>query len=285
MCRCSRTTWVVPNVIGANDLLQRRTVEPGTSVRLHLVNTDNGPRRFVLAGASYRVAAIDGVDLNAPALIRGQALELGGGGRYDVTFTMPRTPVRLQVAGSRVGIVFSADGRGSISAPEPEVLFDPTTYGQAKATSFGPRSRFDRRFQMTITRKPGFLDGRPGLQWAVNGKIYPRTPMFMIREGDLVKVSISNRTGAFHPMHLHGHQMLVLSRNGRPVRGSPWWVDTLNVRPNERYETAFRADNPGLWMDHCHNLRHAAKGLTMHVAYEGITTPFQAGDDARNHPE
>ena len=38
-------------------------------------------------------------------------------------------------------------------------------------------------------------------------------------------------------------------------------------------------------MDHCHNLQHAAKGLTMHVAYEGVTTPFEAGDSAGNHPE
>ena len=53
----------------------------------------------------------------------------------------------------------------------------------------------------------------------------------------------------------------------------------------ERYEVAFRADNPGLWMDHCHNLRHAAEGLTMHVAYEGVTTPFTVGGAAHNHPE
>ncbi len=86
-------------------------------------------------------------------------------------------------------------------------------------------------------------------------------------------------------MHLHGHHMLVLSRNGRPVTGSPWWVDTLNVGPDETYEAAFRADNPGLWMDHCHNLLHAADGLTMHVVYEGVTTPFRAGENAGNHPE
>lgn len=138
---------------------------------------------------------------------------------------------------------------------------------------------------MTITRKPGFFDGRPGLQWAINGEIYPRTPMFVVREGEIVKVTIVNKTGAFHPMHLHGHHMLVLSRNGRSTSGSPWRIDTLNVRPDERYETAFRADNPGVWMDHCHNLGHAAQGLTMHVVYEGVRTPFEAGDEAGNHPE
>jgi hypothetical protein len=38
-------------------------------------------------------------------------------------------------------------------------------------------------------------------------------------------------------------------------------------------------------MDHCHNLGHAAAGLTMHVAYEGLSTPFRIGGPADNVPE
>jgi hypothetical protein len=38
-------------------------------------------------------------------------------------------------------------------------------------------------------------------------------------------------------------------------------------------------------MDHCHNLSHAAAGLTMHLAYAGITTPFLVGGDRGNAPE
>lgn len=37
----------------------------------------------------------------------------------------------------------------------------------------------------------------PGMQWAVNGEIYPRTPMFMVSEGDLVKMTIVNDTARF----------------------------------------------------------------------------------------
>ena len=123
------------------------------------------------------------------------------------------------------------------------------------------------------------------MQWSINGGIFPRVPMFMVEEGDLVRISIDNTTSAVHPMHLHGHHMLVLSRDGKPVSGSPWWSDTLNVEPGEKYEVAFRANNPGIWMDHCHNLSHAAAGLTMHLAYMGVTTPFETGGTAHNHPE
>jgi FtsP/CotA-like multicopper oxidase with cupredoxin domain len=138
---------------------------------------------------------------------------------------------------------------------------------------------------MRIGKKLGFMDGRFGFHWSLNGGVYPHVPMFVVARGDLVKVEISNTTSSVHPMHLHGHHALVLSRDGKRTRGSPWWVDTLDVDAGERYEIAFRADNPGIWMDHCHNLRHAAAGLTMHLAYAGISTPFELGGSSRNRPE
>jgi FtsP/CotA-like multicopper oxidase with cupredoxin domain len=158
-------------------------------------------------------------------------------------------------------------------------------YGTPDGHPFGVHPRFDRRFRLSIGRKPGFLDGRPGMQWTINGGIYPRVPMFVVRRGDVVEVTVENHTKAVHPMHLHGHRMLVLSRDGERPSGSSWWTDTLDVEPGQRYELAFRADNPGIWMDHCHNLSHAAAGLTMHVAYEGVATPFRIGGAAHNHPE
>ena len=79
--------------------------------------------------------------------------------------------------------------------------------------------------------KLGFENGRPGFHWAMNGRFYPHVPMFIVADGDLVKLTIVNDTNAVHPMHLHGHHVLVLSRNGVPDRGSPWWADTLKVDP------------------------------------------------------
>ena len=119
----------------------------------------------------------------------------------------------------------------------------------------------------------------------MNGKLYPHTPMYMVSVGDLIKLTIKNDSGSTHPMHLHGHHFLVLSRDGKPLTGSPWWVDTLNVREHETYEVGFRASNPGIWMFHCHNLPHARDGLTMHVMYGGVTTPYRVGDSVHNHPE
>ncbi|WP_204358489.1 hypothetical protein [Streptosporangium sp. 'caverna'] len=38
-------------------------------------------------------------------------------------------------------------------------------------------------------------------------------------------------------------------------------------------------------MSHCHDLGHASLGMTFHLAYEGVTTPFDAGRASGNHPE
>jgi FtsP/CotA-like multicopper oxidase with cupredoxin domain len=273
--------------LGLDDGVQRRLTAPGTRVRLRLVNTNSAPERFYLNGTPFRVVAIDGTDLNAPTPIEGRQLVLGGGARYDVAFTMPKYSVRLGVDASPTALILQGDAEDpQIAATEARGEdFDPATYGAPKPSLLGSTTDFDRTFEVDIGKRIGFVKGRPGHHWALNGKLFPETPMYMVRRGDLVKMRIENSSGTVHPMHLHGHHLLVLSRNGKPTSGSPWWVDTLNVLSDEEYEVAFRADNPGIWMDHCHNLPHARDGLTAHVAYEGVVTPFRLGDDPGNHPE
>lgn len=272
-------------LVNSTDGVEKRAVAPGTAVRLRIINTDSTPQRYDIGGTPFRVVAVDGTDLVGPTPLEGTTLELAAGGRYDVAFRMPPAPVKLAVEDTLVGLALSPDGTADPPPPQSGEEFDPAAYGEAAPTPFDASSHFDRTFSLDVGRKPGFFDGKPGKQWTINGGIYPRVPMFMVEEGDLVRISIHNGTSAVHPMHLHGHHMLVLSRDGEPVSGSPWWSDTLDVEPGESYEVAFRANNPGIWMDHCHNLSHAAAGLTMHVSYIGVTTPFVAGGTAHNHPE
>jgi FtsP/CotA-like multicopper oxidase with cupredoxin domain len=272
--------------INADDGVAQRTVPPGTPVHLRLVDTDSVAQRLALDGTPFRVTAIDGTDLHGPTAIEDRAIELPAGGRIDLSFTMPPSAVRLSLGETNAGVVLSPDktARPPLREP-PEQNFDPLTYGSPAPTPFGASTEYDRRFHLTITRKLGFFGGRPGRQWAVNGGIYPDVPTFMVAKGDLVEMTIANESKNVHPMHLHGHHLLVVSRDGEPSTGSPWWVDSLNVHPGESFVVAFRADNPGIWMDHCHNLTHAAAGLTMHLAYIGLQTPFVVGATHHNTPE
>lgn len=113
----------------------------------------------------------------------------------------------------------------------------------------------------------------------------PHVPMYMVREGDRVAMRITNASGEAHPMHLHGHHLTVVARNGVPATGAPWVVDSLDVGHGETYDVVFLADNPGIWMDHCHNLPHAVEGLMTHLMDEGVTTPFLLGTASGNEPE
>ena len=37
--------------------------------------------------------------------------------------------------------------------------------------------------------------------------------------------------------------------------------DTYLMQPGEKAELIFEANNPGLWLFHCHMLEHAASGM------------------------
>jgi FtsP/CotA-like multicopper oxidase with cupredoxin domain len=86
-------------------------------------------------------------------------------------------------------------------------------------------------------------------------------------------------------MHLHGHLFKVLTKNGKPLTGSPIYADSILLFRGDVYEIAFHANNPGLWMEHCHNLGHAAAGMMMMVNYEGVTTPYRVGTKSGNIPD
>ena len=278
-----------PTLNGA-DMLAKQTVAPGTPVRLRFINAENLPVTYQLLGTSFQVSAIDGNEVNEPNLLANQALKLAAGGRYDVSFTMPNRPVLFTQAtqgkNRGKGLLLSPDGGDALPNLQADLpLFDPARYGAPLPLPFDLATSYDREYVLLFDVAFGMYDGRIDGLWTINGEVFPDTPMMLVQEGDLVKMTFVNRSFMDHPMHLHGHHMLVLTRNGRQTTGSPWWTDTLNVAPGETYEVAFRADNPGLWMDHCHNQDHAALGMSMHLLYEGVTTPYEAGRATRNHPE
>lgn len=237
----------------------QQPVSAGTPVRLRLINTDSTTHRYALAGTPFRVAAIDGADLRGPAPVADTAVLIAAGGRYDLTFDAPPTPVALQVDGRTVW----STGPLTVSASGWPVL-DPLTYGTAAPR---PWTRHDREFTLVLDRGIDLRGLLPRYAHTVNGAADPDIPVQVVRAGEIVKFTIVNRSLVVHPWHLHGHHVLVLSRDGTPATGSPLWLDSFDVRPGEVWEVAFRADNPGMWANHCHNLPHADAGMTLHLMY------------------
>ena len=260
---------------------ERRVQAPGPIARVRLINTDNGPLAVWADGAPYKVVAVDGTDVSGPTEVSGKSVLVTAGGRIDLEVPTAKA-VRIGLGGGPTTLVI---GEGDApTGTEPRERVDLLSYGSPRPLGFDP-AQATRSFRYGIGRRIGFFDGKPGLWWTINGHQFPDVPMFVVSEGDVVRMTIANTSGQVHPMHLHGHHVVVLSRDGVRATGSPWWTDSLNVEDKETYEVAFVADNPGIWMDHCHNLPHAAQGLVTHLMYAGVTTGYHLGGAPDNQPE
>jgi FtsP/CotA-like multicopper oxidase with cupredoxin domain len=105
-----------------------------------------------------------------------------------------------------------------------------------------------------------------------------------------VDLIINNLDDGAHPFHLHGHSFYVLASH-RTSHGwgsySPYAAsgnsaqkpelnllnpvrrDTVSVPSHGYVVLRFRADNPGVWMLHCHVIFHQASGMAMGLLVGG----------------
>lgn len=271
---------------------------PGQLVRLRIISAygedlTGDPEVLTLIGAPYRVVSIDGHDLNGPQMLGPERIPIDTGQRYDLAFTMP--------AGGQVRLVDSRAQTGSRtirrewvdlgSGPVPPTplgklpTFDITSYGLPAPDPVADATRFDVSQDLAISAMVGFRYGSYQFLHMFNGKTFPDSGQIVVREGDLVRLRLINDTDEYHPIHLHGHVMSVVSKSGDRIRGSPVHLDSILVGPHEVWVVAFLANNPGLWMLHCHVLIHAAYGLSTMVSYAGVWTPYTIGTQSGNFPE
>jgi uncharacterized cupredoxin-like copper-binding protein len=93
------------------------------------------------------------------------------------------------------------------------------------------------------------------LGFTLNGKSFPATQPIVAKPGQTVRIRYMNEGLQGHPMHLHGMEQLVITKDGWKLP-APYRADTIWVAPGERYDTLVTA-RPGVWAFHCHILSHA----------------------------
>jgi FtsP/CotA-like multicopper oxidase with cupredoxin domain len=119
---------------------------------------------------------------------------------------------------------------------------------------------------MSMSRMMGGMMGKDHAVWAINGLSMTgdghagMEPALTFERGRSVVLKLSNETAWWHPMHFHGHSLLLLARNGKAVPHRQW-QDTVLMAPKDVVDVAFVADNPGDWMLHCHVIDHQMTGL------------------------
>ncbi|SCU91041.1 LANO_0D10594g1_1 [Lachancea nothofagi CBS 11611] len=108
---------------------------------------------------------------------------------------------------------------------------------------------------------------------------------FVLEYGEIVEVVLNNYDDGRHPFHLHGHSFQIVQKspsfaespegNGEPGSPTPYnesaplmkfpdipmHRDTVILEGNGHTVLRFVADNPGVWLFHCHVDWHLEQGL------------------------
>ena len=109
----------------------------------------------------------------------------------------------------------------------------------------------------------------------INGKAFPDTPVFPVKEGETARFRLINAGNEVHTWHPHGHTMTVIAKDGY-LLDSPYKADTLAIAPGERYDVVMTFNNPGLWMVHDQMGQYTVNdnvhpgGMMACIAYDGF---------------
>ena len=130
---------------------------------------------------------------------------------------------------------------------------------------------------------PMVLNDAGTIGLSLNGKSFPATEPMVLNQGEWASITYYNEGLQIHPMHLHQFPQLVYAKDGIPL-DKPYWADTLNVAPGERYTVMFRADDAGTWVWHCHILNHVEREDGMFGMVTAVVVNEVAGYDPEAHP-
>ncbi len=220
--------------------------------------------RLALSGHRFEVVALDGNPVPHPQTV--DAIELGAAERVDAIVTMDAPGV--WVLGSTqdayrdlgMGVVVEYAG-ASAPAQWKAPGGAPFVYGAfgTTAATVAPDATID----LAITQ------GKGDNEWLINGRPFSMKPTISLRKGLRYRMRFVNDSMMEHPMHMHGHSFELTEIDGKPTAGIV--KDTVVVRPVKgAVAVDFVADNPGLFMVHCHNEVHMQGGLMAVVAYDGM---------------
>jgi FtsP/CotA-like multicopper oxidase with cupredoxin domain len=239
------------------------TATPGQRIRIRIINAGAGTAfRIALAEHTMTVTHTDGYPVQP---VQVDALLLGMGERYDVIVTVKDGVFPLVAAAEGKNALARALLRtGAGSVPDPSL--QPRELGGR----IGTVDTFVAAENVTLPQ------GRPEVNlaanlggnmtsynWTINGRSYDETEPLTIRQGQRARLTFTNMTMMWHPMHLHGHTFQVVKPDGTPGPRK----DTVIVLPMRSVSVDLIADNPGDWMLHCHNGYHQGSGMMTRLDY------------------
>ncbi len=255
-------------------------VRAGERIRLRLVNVANA-RVFALEFSAHApwIIALDGQAVT-PHRPEGGRVVLGPSMRADLVLdctaapgsqhpvrdsAYPRTPFELTALRYGPEAPLRDSPPGPVPAlPAPDLPEPDLARAAHHALVLEGGAMGGLREALFHGERRGIRElARLGKVWALNGVVaadHAVEPWLRVATGSSHVLEVENRTAFPHPLHLHGHPVRVLARDGVP---SPFalWRDSVLLMPRERVDLAFVADNPGRWMIHCHIPEHQEAGM------------------------
>lgn len=276
----------------SGDSVEPLKIKKGEKVRIRLANIGYKTHKMHLHGHKFKVVAIDGQEITNPEEIKDELISISPGERYDIEF-IADNPGEWYLEchgdmegtdGMKVKLQYEGSTESTDKPNQDEKLpeFTYTNYGSSKGSEFTLNQQYDVEYTMNLNTE--MKENK--MAYTINGKTFPDTESINVKEGDLVKVKLVNNSKYDdHPMHLHGKSFQILSKNGKALEGSTIVKDTINLEPGDEYVIAFKADNPGNWLFHCHDLHHASAGMVTQVKYMDFKSSFTPDEDASNQSE
>ena len=240
------------------------TAAAGSVERWRFVNTSNG--RFfelTLDDLPLRVIGWDGGLIPQPYDVR--RLAIAPGERYDVVVALDRARGSTIVLATRD--VVRGHGGVDRAADLVRVELDGEPVARDVVPASGPAIEPLAVSAQTATRRFTLseqLDGPAGVVYFINDQRWPLNTPLEVALGDVEVWEITNEAEAEHPVHVHGHFLQVLDRDGvtEPYLGHK---DTVVLGAGSTIHAALRYDEPGKWMFHCQIPEHAELGMTADV--------------------
>ncbi|MGW7070073.1 multicopper oxidase family protein [Streptomyces sp. NPDC054878] len=239
------------------------TARPGDRIRLRIINAGGDTAfRVALGGHEMTVTHTDGFPVEHA---KTDALLLGMGERYDVLVTaedgvFPLTAAAEGKKAAALAVLRTGGGRAPAPSARPRELkgrlLTADKLRAARSVAL-PSRKPDRTIRLRLT------GGMAKYDWAFDKTPYSPGRRHPVRAGERVRLVFANSTSMWHPIHLHGHTFTLANTQDGPRK------DTAVVLPNGTLTVDFEADNPGLWMIHCHNVYHSEAGMMTVLGYRG----------------
>ncbi len=251
------------------------TVTSSKDVRLRIINGAASTNYQIdLGELEGTLIAVDGENIKP---VKGNKFPIGIANRLDILVNLPEQGGTFPILGlaegtkKQTGLILTTDKTKTLKLnPISKKTMGRVNYYKLEKQLHSLVPLVKNPIDITLNFS---LQGTmSGYVWSINKESWPNITPSVVKKGDRVEMVFSNQDSMSHPMHFHGHVFQVTEIDGMMIENGAK-RDTILVQPNTTIKVQFDANNPGVWVMHCHNLYHMAAGMLTTIEFKDYPLP------------